>query len=60
MPITFPEAVDPKGILASLAGDELIHCEENQVNYYEFTAFDDANVTSVPLTIKGKGRLTIS
>lgn len=52
-PIAFPESVDPKGILASLAGDELVHCEENQVHYYEFTAFDDTNMTSISVFIIG-------
>src|SRR5882757_5424354 len=36
-PIAFPNMVDPDGILASLAGNDLVHCEENQVNYYEIT-----------------------
>lgn len=52
-PIPFPELVDPKGILAGLAGDELVHCEENQVQYFEFTAFDDANLMSVFALITG-------
>lgn len=39
-PVAFPEMVDPDGILAGLAGDDLIHCEENQVDYYEITEFD--------------------
>lgn len=41
VPVSFPELVDPKGILAALAGDDLIHCEENQVYYYEITDHDD-------------------
>jgi hypothetical protein len=47
-PVAFPEMVDPNGILAGLAGGDLIHCEENQVYYYEITEFDsDGNMTLV-------------
>ena len=36
-PVAFSNMVDPDGILASLAGNDLIHCEENQVHHYEIT-----------------------
>lgn len=40
-PVAFPDMVDPNGILASLAGNDLIHCEENQVHYYEITELNE-------------------
>ncbi|TDL14415.1 hypothetical protein BD410DRAFT_734128, partial [Rickenella mellea] len=33
-PLEFPTEVDPKGILASAAGQSLFHVEENVVRYY--------------------------
>lgn len=52
VPVAFPEMVDPKGILVGLAGDNLIHCNENQVHYYEIIEFDDkGSIMSVVFTI---------
>ena len=33
--IPFHEYVDPDGYLSGLAGGDLVHCDENQVRYYE-------------------------
>lgn len=33
--INFDPAVDPKGVLQRLMGDDLVHLEENRVEYYE-------------------------
>jgi hypothetical protein len=33
--IPFHEHVDPNGYLSELAGADLVHCDENQVQYYE-------------------------
>lgn len=49
--VAFPPLVDPKGILAGLAGDDLVHSDENQVYYYEITEFDEmGNLRSVSTT----------
>jgi hypothetical protein len=49
--VAFPPLVDPKGILAGLAGDNLIHLDENQGYYYEITKFNKTgNLRSVSTT----------
>lgn len=34
-PVQFHPSVDPKGILANMVGDKLVHTQENHVDYYK-------------------------
>lgn len=37
MPVPFHNLVDPDGVLANMANDNLMHCEDNEVSYYKHT-----------------------
>jgi hypothetical protein len=39
--VPFHEMVDPEGILADMGRNDLMHCEENEVNYFKLIT--DAN-----------------
>ena len=41
--IPIHKEIDPHGILLELAGDDLIHCVENQVLYYEVLGSGEEN-----------------
>lgn len=34
VPLPFPTGVDPDGVLATLAGDQWVYTEENEVGYF--------------------------
>jgi hypothetical protein len=36
--VPFDPFVDPEGVLASMAGNDKVHCSDNVVEYYELTS----------------------
>lgn len=57
-PIPFEEMVDPEGILADMARDNLVHCDENDVMYCKLVSEGDEEAERSEVTVTPQLPLT--